>query len=433
MYVTSITHREELFDLATRWWADKPLPGDALFLTRVFAYEGLVTVPAVNALIHLVRKSIQPHPMGVVRTRSKDELREIIARSCRNPTPREAELFSAYRECPEEFFPGTPSGATVGFREDGEILGMVRFKRIRRVADKTSRRIADSLAGIITDTARQLARDRALRMGRTLDSLQSSPAEMAQDFHQAERIVARSFKHGLMTFDSGSLRIDDGIGLKLVGTPKELAAMEGAIRACPQVIEVQKEEHRGAYNDINLLVDLQLPPSGTLVDAARAWDWSRQAGCGLSEAELAGGFPEWVESGERTFRVEVILTTREDLVESEFGASIHEARILDQRGKSAYAGRIAVNASYITRYMAMVALSPTVAVDGIPVKMWGRYLPDAYATAVWDLFGISHEREPAAVVPWDGADPEGFKLLPMEGGSATHWQDRQSLLLMDLA
>jgi hypothetical protein len=109
-----------------------------------------------------------------------------------------------------------------------------------------------------------------------------------------------------------------------------------------------------------------------------------------------------VESGERTFRAEVILTTRADLVESEFGSAIHEARIIEQRQGSPYAGRIASNASFIITYMLMLALSPTIAAsEQLPVKMWGRYLPDVYSVAIWRLFGITLGRDQVDLLaPW---------------------------------
>jgi hypothetical protein len=105
---------------------------------------------------------------------------------------------------------------------------------------------------------------------------------------------------------------------------------------------------------------------------------------------LAGFFAPYVEQGARTFRAEVILTTFEELVESEFGRSIHEERILDQRSRVHYSGRIAKNASYIIGYLLMLAISPTLTVDHLPVKMWGRYLPDVHSASVWKLFGVEH-------------------------------------------
>ena len=70
------------------------------------------------------------------------------------------------------------------------------------------------------------------------------------------------------------------------------------------------------------------------------------------------------------------------------GRSIHEQRILEQRS-GAYSGRIASNASFLIEYLLMLAISPTVEIEELPIKMWGRYLSDAYAQAVWRLFGIT--------------------------------------------
>ncbi len=355
----------------------------------------------VRELLTTIRQAVHPGPVQLARLRSKDELRDAIVRSCKSPTIRELELFARYRSHPEDFFPGTPSDVILGLREDGTILGMARIKRLRRIAEKCSRRVADRLAGAINERARSLAQARAEQYGIPLAQLLSSKAEMAQDYDQAERIVSRTFRDGVLVFKPDDLRIDDGIGLKFVGTPEELVTMEAAIRSHPSVVAVQKEEHRGRYNDVNLLVDLRLPPVGVLVDQARDWDWDRHAGKGLSPTELALEFPSFVESGQDTFRAEVILTTHADLVESEFGFSIHEARILEQRAGVTYSGRIASNASFLIEYMLMLALSPTIEVPELPVKMWGRYLPDVYSMAVWKLFGITLGRDQIDhLVPW---------------------------------
>ncbi|BDU71632.1 hypothetical protein [Mesoterricola silvestris] len=405
MHLTSITHRKELFELATRWFADCPLRGDGRFLTQVTTYENLISAPVVRDLLTGIKQAVHPGPVTLTRLRSKDELRDAIVASCRNPGPREQELFSLYRNHPEDFFPGTPSDVMLGLREDGTILGMARIKRLRRIAEKCSRRVADRLAGAINERARLLAQQRAETYGIPLKELLSSKQEMAQDYDQAERIVSRTFRDGVLVFKPEDLRIDDGIGLKFVGTPEEMDSMEEAIRRHPSVLGVVKEEHRGRYNDINLLVDLKVPEPGVLVDLARDWDWARHAGKGLTPQELAEGFPGFVEGGQRSFRAEVILTTASDLVESEFGSCIHEARILEQRAGVTYSGRIASNASFLIEYMLMLALSPTLEVGELPVKMWGRYLPDVYSLAVWRLFGITLGRDQIDhLVPWGVVD-----------------------------
>jgi hypothetical protein len=279
---------------------------------------------------------------------------------------------------------------------------MARVKRLRRIAEKCSRRVADKLAGAIEDRARSVALRRAENYGIPLRQLLSSKTEMAEDFAQAERIVSRTFRDGVLVFQPEDLRIDDGIGFKFVGAPEELSAIELAIRSHPAVVGVQREEHRGNYNDINLLVDLALPAPDAIVGQEVGRDWSALSGRGLGPEELAKGFPAYVEGGERSFRAEIILTTRADLVESEFGSTLHEARILEQRHGAPYSGRIASNASFLITYMLMLALSPTIAIQELPVKMWGRYLPDVYSVAIWKLFGITLGREQVdSLVPWD--------------------------------
>ena len=404
MHLTSITHRKQLFELATRWFGDSPRPGDGRFLTQVFTYENLITAGMVRTLLTGIQDAIHPEPVRLLRLHSKDELRDTILRACPDPTPRETELFRQYRERPEEFFPGTPSDVALGLRADGSILGMARVKRLRRVAEKCSRRVADRLAGAINDRATSVALRRAETYGIPLRQLLSSKTEMAEDFAQAERIVSRTFRDGVVVFQPEDLRIDDGIGFKFVGTAEEIVSIERAIREHPAVIGIQREEHRGTYNDINLLVDLELPAKDLIIEQERNRDWSALAGRGLTPAELAKGFADYVQTGEQSFRAEVILTTRADLVESEFGSAIHEARIIEQRHGVPYAGRIASNASFIITYMLMLALSPTIVTPELPVKMWGRYLPDVYSDAIWKLFGITLAPDLVdALVPWTAA------------------------------
>jgi hypothetical protein len=401
MHLTSITHRKQLFELATRWFGDKPQPADGRRLTEIFTYENVISAGTVRSLLTGIRAAVHPQPMRLQRLASKDELRDVILDSCRNPTPRETELFRQYRQRPEEFFPGTPSDTVVGLRADGSILGMARVKRLPRVAEKCSRRVADKLAGAINERARAIAMRRAETYGIPLRQLLSSKLEMAEDFAQAERIVSRSFRDGYVVFQPEDLRIDDGIGFKFVGTPEELLTIEKTIDAHPSVVSVQREEHRGNYNDVNLLVDMELPPVERIIAAERTRDWSPLSGRGLSPEELAKGFPDYVMKGARTVRAEVILTTRADLVESEFGSAIHEARIIEQRQGSPYAGRIASNASFIIGYMLMLALCPSTATPELPVKMWGRYLPDVYSVATWKLFGITLGRDQVDfLAPW---------------------------------
>jgi hypothetical protein len=74
-------------------------------------------------------------------------------------------------------------------------------------------------------------------------------------------------------------------------------------------------------------------------------------------------------------------------MESEFGRSMHELRVLRLRQRQHYSGAIAQNAAHLIEYMLALAASPTVDVAKLPIKMYGRYLPETISSAKCALFG----------------------------------------------
>ncbi len=318
-----------------------------------------------RALLRDVSRQLGLGPVCVHRLRVKDELRQAIVSSCTTPSPRQRELFTRYRQRPDDFFPGTPADVSLFTGEQGEIRGMIRVKRIRRVADKASRRVATALTSALRDAG--------------------------SDFAAAEQRLGLALEDGSLRFEPEQLRIDDLIGLKLVGSESQLERFQRAIDSHPRVLRVQKEIHAGTYNDINLLVDIELPPPGEIIDCMRGHHWDFATGRGLDTDVLARDFVPYVESGARSVRAEVILTTFDELVESEFGRSMHEERILSQRNDTTYTGRIARNASYLIEYLLRLAVSPTVEIDALPIRIGGRYLQETFSGAIWRLYGLRHD------------------------------------------
>lgn len=392
MYLASMIHRDRLFRLVKRWLADSPEPDDGRFITELFIYEFLISSGTVQRLVQDVLQLKSHEAPRLRRFFFKDELRRAIVDACAVPTGRIQELFQDFASRPEEFFPRTPTNLYVATYPNGALAVMVRFKTIRRLAEKASRRIADRLSFEIRRAANALASVRARAIGVPLTQLVSSPETMVEEFAAAERIVSRSFKDQCMVLEPQQAWIDDMIGVKFVGVPEELERIERAVREQPNVRVVERSVHEGRYCDTQLLVDLQLPPVTQIIERHRGRDWSAGRGRGLSPEVLERDFPAYVETGDRTFRCEVILTTFEALVESEFGHSMHEERILEQRSAAPYRGRIARNASFIVEYLLMLAISPTIEVTSIPVKMWGRYLEDAFSSSVWTLFGVPYRQ-----------------------------------------
>jgi len=387
MYLSGLTHRDRLFDVAARWLADRLEPGDGRIVTEIFAFERAITAPVVRRFVADLCRTSHRGDLYLERVTSKDQVREAIVAAAAHPTTRVAELIDWYRQLPEEFFPRTPVRMSLVTLRNGKLAAIVRRKRIRRIADKVSRRIADQLSGEIDAVARALAASRPrYRDAAVPDGISPSgiPAAVGG---AAERLVADRIRSGRISLAPEKNRVDDVIGVKVIGTPVELETIEASLDNLEYTWAFHREVHAGTYEGVHYLVDLELPPNEEILANMADIDWSFAGGRGLEIEDLGERFRSYVESCRRTFRVELILTTFEDLVESEFGASIHEQRILDQRDLASDFGRIAVNASSIIEYMLRLATSPTVDIDLLPIKIWGRYIRDTLNHAIALLGG----------------------------------------------
>ena len=413
LYLSGLIHRDRLFDIACRWLADRADARDGRTLTEIFVFEHAITAPSVRSLVTDLAQIVQPGRLLLRRATTKDAVRDAIVAAVADPTPRVRELVELYRERPEEFFPRTPVHMSLITDSGSLLVGMVRRKRIRRIADKVSRRVADQLASEIDRSARGFAERRARRAGVPLERMVSTRSEMVADFVAAERQVADRIRLGTLTLDPRQQEVDDLIGVKLVVDQGLIPRLEEALERRRRTWIFRRKVHEGPYGGIHYLVDLELPPTEAVIDSLRSVDWSFAAGRGVAVADLERDLREYLASGSRTFRLELILTSLGDLVESEFGSSIHEVRILEQRGRASYFGRIAINASWIIEYMLHLAISPSVTVGELPIKIWGRYLRDTLSHAIACL-GNGESAE--WVVP---GEPDEVPLVPAGPGASS--------------
>ncbi len=393
MYLSAFTHREKLFDIAKRWLEDRLEPDDAWHLTEIFAYEGFVSIPSVKQFLLSFLEELHASEVKSRPVSMKHQVKEAVTRYVPNFGERMEFLVRMYQARPEEYFPRAPINGLLFFTgfdtSEQRLVSMMRVKRARRVSEKVSRRVADMILTHIRKKAELLAKERAARLGIPLEMLLTPPEQMVSEFEAAERQLAEQVMSGKIPFNKEDLEVPDVIGIKIIGDEDLHSRAVAMLKSHPDVHIVELERHQGDYNAVNVQFDLRLPEPAVIIDAVSSsivppFPVTR----GISAEELLEGFPSYVESGERTVRVELILTTYEELVESEIGRSIHEMRTLKQRSQREYTGRVAKNAEFIIEYMLSVAFSPQTEVNFIPVKLNGHYLPETVSYAIRKLYGV---------------------------------------------
>ena len=387
MYLTGLTHRDELFDLTVRWLNDDLHQGDGRIITGIFLYEGFISGSfVIHRMVHFLRTIFNTN-LELERLRQKHLLRERLIQYLAQPTARTAELVRTFRENPEFFFPRLPIDAVLVVAGGKRLVSIGRIKRLSRVAEKVSFRLMDALFQDIKAEAQRIAEKRAAFAGLPLTSFISSPDAMRQDFVDAEIAVATRFREKAMQFERDAFAINDMLGFKIIGEPEELVMVLDRLKEAPGFKIVEIEEHSGNYNAVNLMVEFQLPDPGELMNAFQGLDWSIAARRGLNPDEARRGFPAYLERGSRTIRMEIILTTYPELMESEFGRSLHELRILQLRERTPYCGLIAQNAGYLIEYLLTLAMAPVLDMPELPIKLYGRYLPETIRAVKCALFG----------------------------------------------
>ena len=386
VYITGMTHRDELFDLTLRWLNDDLDAGDGRLVTRIFLYESIISAAVVvNRMIAFLGKLFggQPH---MERVRQKYLLRERIVQYLPHQNLRTRKLANRFRENPEYFFPRLPIDAllvTFGSR----LAAIGRIKRLSRVAEKVSFRLVDNLFREIKAEAERIASQRATVAGLPLTALISSEEAMRRDFVKAEAAMAQRFRSKNVKIERESLAINDLIGFKIIGEPDVLKRVPMLLQEESGIAIAEIQEHTGDYNAVNLQVDIELPAPDAIAEQRGVFDWSIAALRGLDPDETRRKFRAYVASGARSVRMEIILTSYDELMESEFGRSIHELRILRLRERQAYNGHITHNAGYLIEYLLALASAPVIDVPELPVKMYGRYLPETIVTAKYAPFG----------------------------------------------
>lgn len=388
MYLTSFIHRERLFGIAERWFCGRLEPDDALHLTHTLVCDGFVIGEMVKVLGRLLIEALHRATFSETRIYSKGQLRDALCRSSRDRNPRVEELLALYQRKPDFYYREAPINAFMCVDPGGNLLGLYRIKRPRRIAEKANRRIADWIFHTVQNKARSMARERALKLGIPMEHLLTPENEMVREFIDSEELIAQSFRDGRIQFDRTALRIDDVGGIKLIADADRLSRLESSLRDIPGVRVLERERYDGVYQATSLSLLVAWDFEHVCRMYRNTGSWEKYSNRGIPEAVLRKGLEPFLLDGEPFITLELILTTFPDLVESELGNSIHEERIRAQRDNREYRGYIPMNVEFLVEYLFAVGFSPIVHIDEIPIKLWGRYLPDTLSTHIRRFHGV---------------------------------------------
>lgn len=392
MYLTSLAHREKLFRIAERWLCGRLDPDDGREITRILICDGFVLSEVLEFVAKRLLASIHEGPVRQQRIRFKGQLRDTICRAAAfESDPRVRGLLRQYEENPDFFYREAPVNGMVCLDGSGRLLGFFRIKRPRRIAEKANRYIANWIFRMVQNRAREMAEERALRLGVPVDRLLTPEREMLEEFVAAEESIARKFSDGSIELDRNAMTIDDVGGIKVIADSERLMRLEMALGEDPLVRVVGKENYWGGYRATSLVLEAGWDREEIARRYEECRGWERYGRRGIPEEVLRKGFRGFLEDAEPTLRLELILSTFPDLVESEFGQAIHEKRILAQRDNRAYKGNIPVNVEFLIEYLFAVGFSPQTRIDRLPIKLWGRYLPDTVIGCIRNLYSIPED------------------------------------------
>jgi hypothetical protein len=394
MYVTSFIHRDALFDIAERWLCGRLEPDDGFRVTQILICDDFVLGETLKRFARFLLDTTYGSSFHEKHISLKGELRDAICRSVRDRNRRVDELADLYRSNPEFFYREAPINGVMYLDEDHCLMALSRIKRPRRIAEKANRYVANWIFQVVQKHAQEMAARRAREYAVPLESLITPREVMEREFVTAEKAIGQQFKDGTIRLDRQAVTIHDVGGVKVVADAGRLARLEKALTANPKVSVAEKTIFSGNYQATSVIVEIPWDPEHACRRYMESRAWENYANRGIPEAELRKGLEPFLKQAQPNLNLELILSTFPDMVESELGNSLHEERIIVQRDNKIYKGYIPMNVEFLIEYLFAVGMSPRVAIDRLPIKLWGRYLPDTVIDQIRALYRVPGYDQP---------------------------------------
>ena len=382
MYLTAFLHREALFDITNRWLSNRLRKEDPLAITKIITYDSFAAWEMIQEFIDALLTPLIQAPLHKRKIQNKKELKDFICNVNFQSTKHIRKLIADYRKMPEFYYVGSPMAGFIYYNEHRRLACISRFKRVKRIAEKASRYASMILSETVRTTARELTDLMANHNG-------SGNEKSMTQLLKAEKEVMGRIKENGISLPVEPMKIKDILGVKIIDHGFGERALEAIISEMSGVSIVEKERHSGNYNAIHYVVEL-LVDFDFLIEkfsnSHKSFDCAKR---GLLRENILEDFARFIVNGSNTVQIDLILTTFEELIESEIGRSMHETRIFLQRQQKNYFGNIPTNVEYIIEYLLAIALSPVVSIEEIPIKIWGRYLPDSLSYSIRNLYSMS--------------------------------------------
>ena len=381
MYLTAFLHREALFDITNRWLSNRLREDDPLAITKIITYDSFAAWEMLQEFIDALLTPLIRAPVHKRKLRDKKELKDFICNVNFRSSEHIQNLVASYRNMSEFYYVGSPMAGYIYYNEHRRLACISRFKRAKRIAEKASRYASMILSETVKTTARELT-------DLMVNHADSTTEKSLGPLLKAEKEVMDRIKNNGITLPVEPMKIKDIIGAKIIDHGFGERALEAVISEMSGVAIVEKERHSGNYNAIHYVVELRVDFDYLVQrfsDSHQSFDCTKR---GLPQENIQEDFARFIVTGSNSVQVDLILTTFEELIESEIGRSMHETRIFLQRQQQTYFGNIPTNVEYIIEYLLAVALSPVVFIDEIPIKIWGRYLPDSLSYSIRKLHNM---------------------------------------------
>ena len=363
MYISAFLHRDELFEITNRWLSDDLEPGDPLRVTRIITYDSFAAWEKLLSFVSDLNHALCPVPIHQTPISVKKELKDFICRAEGAKSDRTRQLISDYLSLPEYHYIGSPLAGYIYHDNNNQVISMCRLKRVKRIAEKTSRYAALYITQKIQETADKLP----LTGDNSLNDIKSMSNDILA---RAEKVLMMSIKNNGLTLPIDIMTIKDVLGIKVIRNGVSENKLESVIQRFPEASIIEKEVHSGNYNAVHYIIELKVDFENIIQQFKAKHDRAMFDNRGLPEKQLFKDFEAFVRTGSDTVQVDLILTTFDELIESEIGRSMHEARIFKQRRHQNSFGNIPINIEYLIEYLLAVGLSPVVHIDRIPIKIF---------------------------------------------------------------